>query len=286
MEDVDETRCKPKFADDILRTLTAYGLQWDGEVMIQSQRKSAYQQALARLIAASHAYHCRCSRKEIADSATGGLGRETSNALVGIEGVVYPGTCRARQGLPAAFDLANHDNAAIRVLTNDRPISFTDRMQGICTQQLERDIGDFIVRRRDGLFAYQLAVVVDDAEQGITDVVRGVDLIDSTARQIYLQQLLGFSTPRYLHIPVITNREGQKLSKQTLAPALSAPGSASASASMVTINQTIIRALTLLGQPTEMLAANDPTATLLRLAASRWQGDKLPAARRIRFTEN
>lgn len=292
MEDVDETRCKPEFADDILRTLRAYGLQWDGEVMVQSRRKQAYQQALARLFKDSHVYLCRCSRKEIADSvvgmARGNEGTEGVESIAGvdgmhgIDGIVYPGTCRPRRNRHFNVDLSASDvHEAVRVLTIDTLITFSDRLQGISTQHLAQDIGDFVVRRRDGLFAYQLAVVVDDAEQGITDVVRGVDLIDSTARQIYLQQRLGLPTPRYLHIPVLANNKGQKLSKQSLAPALSCPAPPVSASAKSAINQTLIQALALLGQSTELIAANDPTATLLQLAASRWQADKVPNARMI-----
>ncbi len=292
VEDVDETRCRPEFADDILRTLRAYGMQWDGEVMVQSQRKPAYQQALARLFNDSYAYHCRCSRKEIADSVietvrgiegTEGIrGIQGIQGIQGIDGVVYPGTCRPPQdGRFNVRQNANDNHDAMRVLTTNTPITFSDRLQGTSTQHLARDTGDFVVRRRDGLFAYQLAVVVDDAEQGVTDIVRGVDLIDSTARQIYLQQLLGFPTPRYLHIPVVTNQAGQKLSKQTLAPALSFSTLPVAQGAQSTINQTLIQALALLGQPTETMAPTDPTATLLQLAASRWQADKIPAVRKI-----
>ena len=202
MEDVDETRCKPEHAEDILRTLVTFGLNWDGEVMVQSQRKPAYEQALARLSGASLTYACAGSRSEIADSATG------------IDGPIYPGTCRTL-AIP-------NKNIAVRVLTNDELIYFTDRAQSEIRQRIESEIGDFVVKRRDGLFAYQLAVVVDDAEQGVTHVVRGADLLDSTARQIYLQKLLGFITPQYLHVPIVINDAGQKLSKQTLAPGIRA----------------------------------------------------------------
>jgi glutamyl-Q tRNA(Asp) synthetase len=247
MEDVDETRCKPQFAQEILSALRAFGLQWDGEVMVQSQRKARYEQALAALN--SHTYTCTCSRKEIADSA-----------LMGLEGPVYPGTCRAQ---PRVAD------AAVRVRTHREPISFIDRVQGPNTQAIETDIGDFVVKRRDGLFAYQLAVVVDDADQGVTHVVRGADLIDSTARQIHLQRLLETATPHYLHVPVATNAEGQKLSKQTLAPGLSAKDAA----------KTMRAALAFLGQalPLEGLAM----PSLLDFAAAHWRTEAIPKMRAI-----
>ena len=201
MEDVDEPRCSQHHADEILRQLEAHGLQWNGEIIYQSQRKPFYQSALDQLIEHGVAFPCGCTRREIADST-----------LQGIEGPVYPGTCRnGLHGKPAR---------AWRVRVNDTPICFEDRLLGRQCQQLDRDIGDFIVKRADGFFAYQLAVVADDFEQGITHVVRGADLLASTPRQIHLQTLLKYPTPAYLHLPVVTNDVGQKLSKQTLASAL------------------------------------------------------------------
>ena len=199
MEDLDPPREVPGAADSILRTLETYGLHWDGEVMYQSQRFPLYREALEHLQAAGYAYQCGCSRKEIA-----------AVAATGTEGHVYPGTCR--NGLPEG-KVAR----AVRLLTHNELICFEDAIQGAIAQRLETEIGDFVVLRADGLFAYQLAVVVDDADQGITHIVRGSDLLDSTTRQIYLQHLLGLPTPRYLHLPVATNAKGEKLSKQTLA---------------------------------------------------------------------
>ena len=203
IEDVDTTRCNTQFAGEILATLSAFGFVWDGEVLYQSQRSRRYQTALDQLADSQLTYACACSRKEIADSA-----------LAGIDGPVYPGTCRSK-GLAAI-------GHAVRVRTTPAEICFADRVQGKRCQRLAEDIGDFVLKRRDGLFAYQLAVVVDDADQGVNQVVRGADLLDSTARQIHLQQLLGLPTPKYLHFPVVTNSAGQKLSKQTLAPAIRA----------------------------------------------------------------
>ncbi len=208
IEDVDTPRTVPGAADEILRALEAFGLAWDGAIEWQSRRGALYEAALSRLRDAGATYRCRCSRKEIADSG-----------LLGLEGPVYPGTCRDLR-LPATTPGAD------RAKTGADIIEFDDRVQGRTSQDLGREIGDFVLRRRDGLFAYQLAVVVDDADQQVTDVVRGADLLLSTPRQIHLQRLLGFAQPRYLHVPVATNAAGQKLSKQTLAPAL-APGQAS-----------------------------------------------------------
>ena len=195
MEDIDPPREAAGAADGILRTLEAFGLAWDGEVLYQSRRGEAYRAALADLEREGMLYACRCSRRELAPYG----GR-------------YPGFCRGRRPSPRG-------RQAWCVLTDAEPIRFTDAIQGPCTQTLA-ETGDFILLRRDGYFAYQLAVVIDDAHQGITEVVRGSDLLDSTARQIHLQRLLGFTTPGYVHLPVAVNAAGDKLSKQTRARAL------------------------------------------------------------------
>lgn len=200
MEDLDPPRVVAGAAENILRTLEAFGLEWDGEIMWQSRRAHAYQAALDELQRQSLVYPCNCSRREIADSS-----------LASPSGLVYPGLCR--HGLRGG----GRKEHALRVLTHDEPVVFTDRLQGEISQRIEREIGDFVLRRADDLVAYQLAVVVDDAEQQITDVVRGADILDSTPRQIYLQQLLGLPLPNYLHLPVALNEAGEKLSKQTLA---------------------------------------------------------------------
>ena len=204
MEDVDTPRNVPGAADDILRTLEGFGFAWDGPVLWQSRRSAAYAAALAQLRAAGLAYGCACSRKEIADSAT-------RPAVDG--GLAYPGTCRG--GLAAGRAVR-----AWRLRVGDELVEFNDRVQGRQVQNLERDVGDFVLLRADGLYAYQLAVAVDDEFQRISDVVRGADLIASTPRQIWLQRCLGYATPRYAHLPVATNGAGEKLSKQTLAPAV------------------------------------------------------------------
>lgn len=207
MEDLDKPREMAGAADDIVNTLEAFGFEWEGPIMRQSRRQQAYKQALDRLQQQDLIYPCGCSRKEIADSVTG------DTALHGLDGLIYPGTCRT--GLAA-----DKSPRAWRMQTNHAVITFDDAIQGHISHDLERDVGDFVLKRADGQYAYQLAVVVDDAEQGITHVVRGADLLDSTSRQIYLQQILGYPTPAYAHIPAATNRQGEKLSKQTLAPAL------------------------------------------------------------------
>ncbi len=199
IEDLDPPREIPGAADDILRTLEAFGFEWDGEVMYQSRRHAAYDAALEKLRRDGTLYACACTRREIADSSVNG-----------IEGPVYPGTCRA--GLQPG-----RAARAWRVRVDGAVVEFDDLLQGRQRSALATDIGDFVVKRADGFFAYQFAVVVDDAEQGITEVVRGADLLHSTPRQIQLQRLLGLPTPRYLHLPVVLNEQGEKLSKQTYA---------------------------------------------------------------------
>ncbi len=241
MEDVDEPRCSQAHADEILRVLDAYGFEWDGEVVYQSRRKALYQAALERLADAGHAYPCACSRREIADSS-----------LAGLDGPVYPGTCRA--------GLHGRAARAWRVRVANAPVCFDDRLQGQHCQNLEADIGDFVVKRADKLFAYQLAVVVDDHEQGITDVVRGADLLASTPRQLHLQRLLGYATPAYLHLPVAVNDAGQKLSKQTRAAPLQAGEAGPA----------LVAALRFLGQKPEAALAHAKGAEVLAWAEENW----------------
>lgn len=202
IEDVDEPRTQAGAAEAILASLEACGFEWDGPVLRQSGRKERYREVFEQLVASGAAYACGCTRKEIADSA------------LAIDGArIYPGTCR--NGLAPG-----REARAFRVRTRAGPVEFADRVQGRIAQDVERDVGDFVLLRADGCHAYQLAVVVDDSDQGITDVVRGADLLDSTARQIFLQRMVGFSTPRYLHLPVAVNAQGEKLSKQTGARAI------------------------------------------------------------------
>jgi glutamyl-Q tRNA(Asp) synthetase len=208
IEDVDVPRSRDDAEDAILRTLARYGFAWDGDVVRQSARAALYETALERLRAQGTAYPCACTRQEIAAAPVGAIGER-----------VYPGTCR--HGVPA--DRASRAQRSWRVRTDlpqGGPVSFVDDLQGPLLQDLRCDVGDFVVRRADGLYAYQLAVVVDDAAQEITHVVRGADLIASTPRQILLQRLLGFPQPAYLHVPVAIDGRGEKLSKQTEAPPL------------------------------------------------------------------
>ncbi len=197
IEDVDSQREVPGAAREILSMLEMLGMEWDEEVIYQSQRSEAYRDALNALNEQGLIYPCICSRKEIADSS-----------IIGLNGPVYPGTCLKN---PASVKNAH----ALRIQTNNDAIQFKDILKGAYAQRLSSDVGDFVLRRADGIYAYQLAAVVDDAAQNITHVVRGADLLDSTPRQIFLQQLLGYPLPQYMHLPVVTNAKGEKLSKQT-----------------------------------------------------------------------
>ena len=256
MEDLDTPRCVPEAAEDILRTLEVFGLLSDEPVLYQSERTEAYEEALLKLQAGGAVYPCCCTRKEIADSA-----------LHGIEGLVYPGTCRT--GIPAG-----REGRAWRIRTDLRaspfplplsPIEFSDTLQGHITQNLEREIGDFVVKRADGLFAYQLAVVADDADQEITHIVRGADLLASTARQIYLQRLLGLNTPAYMHLPVAVNAAGEKLSKQTLAAPVDTAQPVA----------TLLRVLDFLRQQPPAALADGDVDSVLAWAIQHWDTAKL-----------
>jgi glutamyl-Q tRNA(Asp) synthetase len=197
MEDLDTPRVIAGAADEILRALERYGLTWDGEVVYQSQRTTLYDQALLMLRERHLVYDCGCSRADLQRAASAPLGREP----------VYPGTCR--NGLPAG-----RVARAIRFRAPDVVIAFDDAVAGHVEENVVSDTGDFVIRRADGVFAYQLAVVVDDAAQGVTQVVRGADLLSSTARQIALQRALGLPTPSYAHLPLVTNANGTKLGKR------------------------------------------------------------------------
>ena len=265
IDDLDTPRVVPGAADGILRTLDKLGMHWDESVMIQSQRQAAYRAALEQLQAQGLLYPCACTRREIADSA-----------LHGPKGFVYPGSCR--NGLPEG-----RAPRATRIRVNETEISFDDVIQGAVTQNLARDVGDFVVWRADGLFAYQLAVVVDDAEQRVTDIVRGADLLDSTPRQIYLQKQLQLPVPRYAHLPVAINERGEKLSKQTLAKAIDLRHATSE----------IAKALLFLGQPVPdkwLSDLNDSgtnrndTEELWKWAIAHWDQRHIPAKRAINST--
>jgi glutamyl-Q tRNA(Asp) synthetase len=247
MEDLDRQREVPGAADAILRALEAYGFEWDGEIVFQSRRDAAYRAALARLEEQGAVFRCACTRREISDSSLSIAGEP-----------VYPGTCRnGTRGREARTTRVRVENAAI---------AFDDLVQGRIEQDLGREVGDFVVRRADGYFAYQLAVVVDDFEQGITHVVRGADLLASTPRQILLQRLLAFPTPLYSHLPVAVNRDGEKLSKQTLAAPVTerdAPAE-------------LARALHFLGQSTPAGLAEASIAEIWTWARKNWRTEGIP----------
>lgn len=241
MEDLDPPREEPGAARQILNSLQQHGLHWHGEVLWQSSRDAAYREALASLRLAGELFSCDCTR-----------------AMLG-PGGSCAGRCRPRQ-----TDIGSPHATRIEVPAGT-VVSFADQLQGIQAEELGALLPDFVLQRKDDLYAYQLAVVVDDGFQEITHVVRGSDLLDSTGRQIYLQQRLGYPTPHYLHLPVITNSEGQKFSKQNHAPALDggrAPDN-------------LRQALQFLGQtspPTEMKDCSD----ILTFAARHWSPSALP----------
>ncbi len=253
IEDLDPPREVPGAASAILAALELLGLHWDGPVLHQSTRAEAYRAALEHLAEAGWTYPCTCPRSRIA--------REARRR--GPLGPVYPGTCRARAPGPGPH--------ALRVRVDGVRVALDDRLQGPCHAGLAEQVGDFVVHRRDGLTAYHLAVVVDDAAQGITDVVRGADLLEATWCHIHLQRLLGLPTPRYLHLPVATGPDGAKLSKQTGAMPvdLRRPGRA------------LEAALAFLGHAPPEALRGAPPAELLAWAVQAWSAARLPRARAL-----
>jgi glutamyl-Q tRNA(Asp) synthetase len=244
MEDLDRERVVPGCADQMLRTLEAHALVWDGAVEYQSAHTARYAAALARLAASGHTFECSCTRRERAQE--GG----------------YPGTCRhgPRHAGPTAT----------RFRVDDGEVRFEDRVQGLCRFSL-RERGDVIVRRRDGIFAYQLAVVVDDGQAAVTDVVRGADLLDNTPWQMALQQALGLPTPRYAHLPLVVEAQGGKLSKSRRSLALE-PAAAGIQ---------LYQALTLLRQEPPLELKLEPPAALLQWAVPRWDLDRVQGVREV-----
>lgn len=246
IDDLDTPRNVNGAANAILACLRRFGLTWDGEVDYQSAHLAEYRRILQRLFDTDTLYACRCSRKDLQ-----GLG-------------VYPGRCRA----------LNHPNdaqGALRVRTDDRQIEFNDGLQGHISQNLASEHGDFVVRRRDGIIAYQFAVVVDDSRQGVNHVVRGVDLLDSTPKQLYLQRLLGYPSPAYLHLPVIVDGNGQKLSKQTLAAPVDTQQP----------EATLWRLLNLLAQNPPAALQRAPVTEQLQWAIAHWRPQALKKIRAI-----
>jgi glutamyl-Q tRNA(Asp) synthetase len=250
IEDIDPPREQPGADKLILDTLQAYGFEWHGSVCYQSSFTPHHEKLVTSLVEAGLAYPCSCSRRDLADVPRGPLG------------AIYPGTCRN-----GAFA----DEVSIRVRVDDEPVEFEDALQGRYAQRLESESGDFVIKRRDGLIAYHLAVVADDFRQGVTEIVRGIDLLDSTPRQIHIQRQLGFSTPKYMHIPVATNSDGQKLSKLNASPAIPAEN-----ASLV-----LLSALRCLDQKPPDDLADCQTETIWRWVAKNWDASSLEGQRTI-----
>ncbi|WP_437884641.1 tRNA glutamyl-Q(34) synthetase GluQRS [Pseudomonas sp. LRF_L74] len=246
MEDLDPPREVPGAQDAILNTLETYGFEWDGPIERQSDRLEVYAGVLQRLFDQGLVYACTCSRKQ----------------LEGYHGV-YPGFCRL-----AGY---SQDDTALRIRVPQLEYRFIDRVQGEFSQHLGREVGDFVVRRRDGLYAYQLAVVLDDAWQGVTHIVRGADLLDSTPRQTYLQELLGFSLPRYLHVPLIIQPDGHKLGKSYRSPPLP----------MDLVSPLLTRALRALGQCPPSELNNASPRELLDWGILHWDTALIPRSRTL-----
>jgi glutamyl-Q tRNA(Asp) synthetase len=255
IEDLDKPREVPAASYKILKSLEVLGMEWDHEVIYQNQRKDIYENVLTVFNKRGLIYPCTCTRKEISNSS-----------IAGISGQIYAGTCRN--------NLQKDDYlGAIRIKTNNNIIEFEDTLHGLINQSLQNEIGDFILRRSDKIYAYQLAVVVDDSAQGITNVVRGADLLDSTPRQIYLQKLLGYPTPIYTHLPVAVNNDGEKLSKQTKAAHLDISNPV----------KQLIEAVNFLGQepPIELLREN--LMSFWKWAFINWDPEKIHKKRIISF---
>ncbi|MBL4711621.1 MAG: tRNA glutamyl-Q(34) synthetase GluQRS [Gammaproteobacteria bacterium] len=248
IEDVDITR-KIKHADSaILNTLEAFSFEWHDEVIYQSKRTPYYLEALHQLDLKSLTFACSCSRKQLAETNTN----------------VYPGTCRGKS-------LPEQNEHAVRLFAKDINISYNDAIMGLQTQNIQQQCGDFIIKRRDGLFAYQLAVVVDDALQGITEVVRGCDLLDSTPRQIYLQQLLNYPTPNYCHLPLVVDKAGNKISKSD----------SNAKISLKCKEKILFDALIFLGQQPPADLIESDIHNIWHWAISHWQLNQVPQEKNV-----
>lgn len=244
IEDIDPPREQPGASATIIEALDCYGFEWDGDPIYQSENHAAHMTALETLLARGLAYPCSCSRRDLSDAPRGPLG------------AIYPGNCR---------DGCELDVSTVRLRTDDSRTEFTDLLQGHVSQQLERESGDFIIRRRDGLIAYHLAVVVDDEIQGVTEIVRGIDLLDSTPRHIWLQKQLQFRTPTYAHIPVITHPNGDKLSKLTGATGVS----------LNAVEENLLQALAALAQSPPAELASGTVGDIWAWAMENWQLGKI-----------
>jgi len=251
IEDIDPPRETKGASDNIIKTLDAFGFEWDGDILYQSTRLAAYEEIIQTLIANEQAYFCHCSRKQI-----------NEHADIGVNGPIYPRTCLHKK-------IQHHkypQTAALRFHTRDENICFNDFTQASIRQNVARESGDFVIKRADGLYNYQLAVVIDDAYQDITEVVRGSDLLLLTPGQINLQQALNYPTPDYLHMPVITNEHGQKLSKQTKAMAIEGTQG----------SQALWLCLKFLGQQPPEELKNDSIKNFWQWAIPNWNPQKIP----------
>lgn len=254
IDDLDPPRVMPGAAQDILGCLQAFALCWDGVPVYQSARGAAYRAAFERLQRSALVYACACSRKEIA-----------ARAAMGAEGPIYPGTCR--DGLPTGATVR-----AWRLRCDAAVVEFEDRVLGRQRRDLARESGDFVLLRADGVWSFHLASAVDDAEMGMTDIVRGADLLESSARQIYLLHALGHAPPTYAHLPVVVDASGEKLSKQTQAPAVDAAHAA----------PVLVEALRFLGQPVPASLGTGAPADVLRWALDHWDLARVPARHGLR----
>lgn len=255
IEDIDPTREQPGAATAILRSLEAHGFEFDSP-LFQSTRLAEYDEIIAKLSAKDAAYSCSCSRKELRATATHG-----------VTGPIYPGTCR----LGAATE--SRPAISVRARTNNKLVEFTDGLQGTLSCCPETEIGDFLVRRGDGLVAYQLAVVVDDHHQNISHIVRGTDLLEPTFMQLCLQRLLRFPEPRYMHFPIATAADGSKLSKQTGAPPLDDSRA----------SENLLAALQFLQQDLSNIDKSLKSNDILKIASKGWDAGMLKGVRRLRI---
>lgn len=252
IDDLDGPRCRPEHADTILRQLERHGLHWDGAVRYQSAHEPAYETAFEQLRSAGLLYRCACTRAMLAESST-----------TGVDGPVYAGTCRDAAATAAVTDTAA---TAWRLRVPAGTVALDDRLHGRLIRDLGRDVGDFVIRRADGRMGYKLASVVDDAALSITDVVRGADLIGSSLRQTLLMPYFGQAAPRFLHIPVLIDDSGRKLSKQNHAPPIASETAA----------QNLIRALTLLGQSDFAADWHGRVDEIIANAIHRWDPMQIP----------
>lgn len=250
MDDLDARRCPPGMADHILKTLESFGLHWDEPVVYQSRRFEAYQSELEKLKQRDLVYACTCSRKDIQAAS---MARHNQG--------IYPQICRFKNSNEQSIG----QQKALRLKSEMGMVLFDDAIQGAQQFSIEQDIGDYVLFRADGFFAYHLAVVVDDAAQGITNVVRGADLLPLTPHHVYLQRLLQYQTPRYAHIPIVVNELGEKLSKQTLAPAIDPDDALSL----------ISKALIFLGQSADFKKLQT-VEVLLQSAVKNWSLEAVP----------